>query len=1090
MRLRFGNSLSVDMRCAATVLVLTAGISLPSFAQSGEATLAGVVEDPSGALIPNAPVRITNVDTGITVNSKSNGRGLFTVSGLTPGRYSLHAQHDGFAGVEINNITLNVGDQRRFEVKLPLSQSQQVVQVDGDTETINTSNATVSTVIDREFVNDIPLNGRSFQTLILLAPGVVTSSPQGGDDGEFSINGQRTNANYYMLDGLSANNQASQLSGSATAGMSPNATALGTTQAILPVDALQEFRIATSTFPAEFGRQPGGSINFQSRSGTNRYHGGLFDYVRNNAFDANNWFNTYTTPIIARPAEHQNDFGGFVGGPLGIPKLFSGRDRLFFFFAYEGMRVILPQAATVYYVPSNGTYSTGTASDPRYLNMRANAPAALRPALNAFPLPNCTVARNPQCVDGVANGLSPYLFSSSTPGSLNTIAGRTDAQVTPRIRLFARYNDSTSSTVSYLTSGPDLVTTTQRSSAYVLGADFAFHGSLLNTLRLQYAPSSRVINYSLAPLGGAQPVNLQTMQGLPALGGETQLIVETSGGGEVGKIYTLNYGARQFQPNGVDTFSWAHGAHFFKAGVDYRQTRVYMDDGKLARGPGAYYFYESPTQMVGNEPQEIETFNTVRQDPTTRNLGLFFQDEWRIHKRLTLSLGLRWDVNPPPTISGAQQYTYTGDITKPSTMALSQLGAPLYKTTYTNVQPRFGTAYVAHDQSGHMTVVRGGIGLYYDTIALGQTIGSGFSYGAGSHKVLTTSSTGYHPFPMPASAILIPFQSSMPYGLDLVADPHVVPPSSLHWNVAVQQELGPRQNVTLGYVGSTGKNLIFMEEYPLTTATKQSNGTSTFGTIRQYQNGPGSNYNALQASYKLRPTRGLQAMASYTWAHAIDWSSTDNAILTRQRGNSNHDVRNNFTAAFVYNAPGYVSAGRTVQQLTSNWSFSLMMVSRSGFPVNVTGPTVVDPATGDEYPSRVNYNGSNPYVHVNGIPGGRQFNAAAFSVPTSAQAQVGNSPRNFLRGFGETAANVAIQRRFILHDSLSFQLRAEAFNVLNHPNFGALNVSCGTSTLGAKCTNSLMGQATSMISDALVGANAIYQQGGPRSLQLTARLQF
>lgn len=1083
LRHLLGKSKTLDKRFAAAALLLVACLSVTSHGQSGDATLAGMVEDQTGAVVPNVPLKIVNLDTGVTSRATTNGSGLFSISDLIPGRYTLHVQKPGYASVDLTGITLNVGDRRQLEVKLPVASSHTTVTVDGSGETMNTSNGTVSTVIDRQFVEDMPLNGRSFQTLILLAPGVLTSNPQGNDDGQFSVNGQRTNANYYMVDGVSANNQAGDLSGSATAGMAPNATALGTTQAILPVDALQEFRIATSTYSAEYGRQPGAQISFLSRSGTNTYHGSVYDYLRNTIFDANNWFNTYTTPAIARPPERQNDFGGSLGGPLSMPRLYSGKDRTFFFFAYEGLRISLPQSATIYYVPSNGTYNTGTYANPEDKNIREYAPAALQPALNAFPLPNCTTAQNPHCVD-YGDGLSPYLFSGSLPSSLDSIFARVDAQATPETRIFARYSDSTSNSVSYLSSGPDVVTIVPRTRVFLLGADSIFRGALTNELRLQYSPSSYVQSYIPAATGGSQPVNLNTLQGLPPVGGESQLILESTANGDVGKLYTLTYGGMQFQPNAVDTVSWAHAAHFFKAGVDYRQTTTYLNDGKLSRGPGAYYFFESPTQMLGNAPQEVETFNLLRQDPTTKNLGLFFQDEWRVRPRLSISMGLRWDFNPPPSISGAQQYTYTGSLSNPSSMALSQLGAPLYQSVHTDFQPRFGMALMVHSGSGHETVLRGGGGLFYDTVSLSQTIGSGFSYGAGNHQYLGTNYGALQPFPAPASVIQAPVPSpTPPYTLDYIADPHIHPPSTIHWNVSLEQALGTRQSVTLGYVGSQGRDLINWKEYNISALNP------LFSTFVQYENGPGSIYNALQAKFQRQLFHGLQVLASYTWAHAIDSDSTDYAFLPVERGNSDHDVRNNFTAAAVYNIPND-RASSWAKTIASNWSLALLVVARSAFPVQVNGPNVLDAATGEEYPSRLNYNGKYPYVHKAGIPGGREFNPAVFSVPTSSQVGVGDAPRNFLRGFGEAAADTALQRAFSLPERLNLQFRAEAFNIFNHPNFGMLNVSCGTSAAGAVCSNAIMGQATNTISGALNGAASIYQQGGPRSLQFTLRLQF
>jgi hypothetical protein len=1070
-------------RLFIVLALMTMSLCFPGLGQSGDATLAGVVEDSFGGALQHASLTVTNAETGVAFTSYSNGVGLFSVSSLTPGRYRMRVQHAGFADVEVTDITLSVGDKRQLEIKLPIAQLQETVQVDAGGGTLNTTNATVSTVIDREFVQDIPLNGRSFQPLILLAPGVVTASPQGNDQGQFSVNGQRTDSNYYMVDGVSANNGADVVSSSSTVGMAPSGTALGTTQAILPVDALQEFRIATSTYSAEYGRQPGAQISFLSRSGTNGYHGAVFDYLRNTVFDANNWFNTYINPQIPRLQERQNDFGGSFGGPLSVPKLYSGKDRAFFFFAYEGLRVMLPQAATIIYVPSNGTFNTATYTNPQFKNMRKYAPTVEQPALNAFPLPNCSTAQNPQCVD-YGDGLSPYIFSGSYPSSSDSLTGRVDMQVRPSTRIFARYSDSPSTQVSHITNGLNISTATFRTRVFLLGADTIIHGSVANELRLQYSPSSQVRHYASTALDGAQPTNLNTLQGLPALGGESIFITEDTTQGTQGRFYSFDIGTKQFQPNAVDALSWIHGTHSFKAGVDYRQTTTYLNDGNMSRGPGVYYIYNGASQILANSPQTVETFNNQRQDPTTKNLGLFFQDEWRVHSRLTLSLGLRWDLNPPPSISGAQQYTYTGDINNPTSLALSESGAPLYQTVYTDFQPRVGIAWVVHNQTGHETILRGGGGLFYDTVSLYNTIGSGFSYGADYEGFLGTTYKKPQPFPVPLNVILAPIPApAPPYSLNYIIDPHVHPPSTVQWNVSLEQALGARQSFTLGYVGANGRDLINWKEYSVGKLNP------LFSTVVQYENGPGSTYNALQAQFKRQALNGLQLLASYTWSHAIDSDSTDFALLPVQRGNSNHDVRNNFTSAMVYTPPSHFSH-LWERAALADWSLALFVVARSGFPVSIVGPTIIDPATGNEFPSRLNYNGGNAYVDKAGIPGGRQFYPAVFSVPTTAQNGVGDAPRNFLRGFGETSADAAVQRTFPVYEHLHLQFRAEAFNILNHPNFGALNVACGTSTAGAVCNNTLMGQATNTLSNALTGAASIYQQGGPRSLQFALRLEF
>jgi len=246
----------------------------------------------------------------------------------------------------------------------------------------------------------------------------------------------------------------------------------------------------------------------------------------------------------------------------------------------------------------------------------------------------------------------------------------------------------------------------------------------------------------------------------------------------------------------------------------------------------------------------------------------------------------------------------------------------------------------------------------------------------------------------------------------------------------------------------------------------------------------------LQVQFKRQAVRGLQVLAGYTWSHAIDSNSSDYfGGLVLQRGNSDFDVRNNFNAALVYNLSGNYSS-LWQKAILGGWNGDLRFAARSAFPVQVQGPLVLDSVTGQEYASRLNYNGQNAYVAKQGIPGGRQFNPAVFSVPTVAEGSNGDAPRNFLRGFGYSEADVSLQRRFPIHESVGLLFRAEAFNITNHPAFGAVNVTCGVSTAGEACNNTLMGQATATLSSSLGGLTSLYQQGGPRSLQLALKLQF
>lgn len=693
-----------------------AGFAAVAYGQSAQ--IQGRVYDSTGAVISKAAIRVMDQRTNTARKTRTNNAGEYVVAGLNPSVYKIFVDATGFSSAVSTSITLNVNQNALLDFQLHVGSSSETITVDGSSTTINTTDAAVGTVIDRQFVSDMPLNGRSFQSLILLSPGTVTTTPQQTyASGQFSVNGQPANSNAYQLDGASASNtnfmsSNSSFGGAGVAGMIGNSTALGTTQALTSVDALQEFKIATSTYSAEFGRQPGAQISFQSRSGTNEYHGVVYDYLRNSAFDANNWFNDYVSPALPKPQERQNDFGGVLGGPLGIPGLFSGRNRAFFFITYEGLRLTQPGAAAVGYVPSNGTYNTAAYVNPLYKNLRANAPAALQPVMKSYPLPNCSIAQDAQCVD-YGDGMSPALIAPATTGGIDSISGRFDFPISSSTRIFARY----SGTDSHQTTDPESNVTyvgnvnlvRYRTRTYLLGVNSIFGASLTNELRLQYSSSFYHQLNVPTSFGGAQPADFLALQGLPQGNAVAMYLAFPHG---TTSSYTLTGGTQQFQPNLVDTITWQHGTHLFKAGVDYIQTTAYMADPSWAAKNTIRYYFDNADQVLSNTLQSTTAIITSRQDPAFKNLGIFFQDEWRLHPRLSLSLGLRWELSPSPAVSGAVPYTYDGDLSNPASVSLAPLGTPLYGTVYKNFAPRFGIAAVLHNDPGHELILRAGEGCF------------------------------------------------------------------------------------------------------------------------------------------------------------------------------------------------------------------------------------------------------------------------------------------------------------------------------------------------------------------------------------------
>lgn len=497
-------SLRLKCLCVFPVLLLILCAAMIVSAQSTNATISGVVVDPAGKVIPDAEIEIVNDATGVHYSSATNGSGIYTVAILPPGGYRVQVSKIGFKTLIKPGIVLNVQSAVALNFTLPLGAASETVTVDsGTTSPINTMDASVSTVIDRNFVENIPLNGRSFQDLISMTPGVVTQSPQTsnsqgiGVSGDFSVNGQRTESNYYTVDGVSANTSAGNGYGgpsAATSGSVAASTALGTTQSLVSVDALQEFRVESSTYSAEYGRSPGGQFSFVTRSGTNTFHGTAYDYLRNNFFDANNWFNDYYgTP---EPALRQNDFGGTLGGPLVIPRLFDGKNRAFFFASYEGLRLALPQAASIQYVPD--TY------------MRQQSPANIEPILTAFPLENG--------IDyGTANApsLAQFIQSYSSPSQVDSTSIRIDETVSPRLTLFFRYGGTPSATSSRVLSSTTEVRIDDHT--YTGGVTNLIGEHFTNQLRLGYTDSESSGVTNLDTFGGAIPANLTDKFGISGL---------------------------------------------------------------------------------------------------------------------------------------------------------------------------------------------------------------------------------------------------------------------------------------------------------------------------------------------------------------------------------------------------------------------------------------------------------------------------------------------------------------------------------------------------------------------------------------------
>lgn len=1032
------------------VLFFSFVLAWPALAQQAE--LSGFVRDPSGAVVANATVVLQNAATNVQRSTLSNEAGLFVLPSIPPGSYQLSVEADGFEKYVVEGIVIQAGAKISRNVSLSIGQASDTVTVSGEGIHLNTVDAAVSTLVDRQFVENIPLNGRSFNSLLTLVPGVTVVASSGtSQSGSITVNGQRTEANYFTVDGVSANSgvplEGTVGFGAGFSGSTPGETALGTTQSMVSIEALQEFRATTSTFSAEYGRSPGGHFAFTTRSGANDLHGSLYNYFRNDALDANNWFSNATaTP---KPATRQNDFGGTLGGLLFLPKFYDGRDRTFFFFSYEGLRLRSPQAGVVTHVPS--------------VSMRQQAPAALQPILNSFPMPNGA---------DLGNGLATFTSGYSNPSNINTTALRIDHSFSDSFKVFGRYNYAPSNSMTRH-SGNLAETVDKRNSlrTLTLGSTSLFTPHLVNEARFGLTDNDGTLTYRFTDFEGAVPIRITDYPGYTD-DPYTRLAFQLNWGLQP-TVYVLPQDATQRQFNITDTLHWTLGRHTLKFGVDYRRIRNRTYFPTLYNIP----VFTTMAQVLANAPgahTHVGYTNAVMR-PIYENFSAFVQDDWRASSRLSLSLGLRWEVNPAPT-DAADYPLYTIDQAYDlSTTKLAPLGSDQWKTTYNNFAPRIGIAYQASQRSGFETVLRSGFGVFFDTGNTQATDGYGR---VGSRAQVARPGT---PWPLtPEQIASLPAPSiDPPYAQALITDdPNLKLPYTLHWNAAVEQGLGTQQTFTLSYVGAGGRRMLVTRTY-----NPRLLGNLNFGNagLILTTNQGFSSYNALQAQFQRRLSQGLQVLASYTWAHSIDNATSNFTINQLLRARSDYDVRHNFQAAITYMVPGgYENA--FARAVFGGWAVDGRIFARSALPVDVVASTGVNPITGITMDYHPNLVANQPlYVDDASAPGGRRINFSAFAAAPAGTE--GNAGRNVARGFKAVQTDIAVRRDFPLNERLNLQLRAESFNIFNHPNFGSIrsNLSSGAA---------LFGTASNTLNTGLGGLNPLYQVGGPRSMQLALKLQF
>jgi hypothetical protein len=1008
------------------------------------AELSGLITDPSKLAVPQAKVTVQSAGTAATRTVSTNQQGEYSVPALLPGPYNITVEVNGFKTIHQNGVVVEVDQRARMDFSLTVGSNTESITVEGSPPLLNNSDASVSTVIGNRFVENLPLNGRSFSSLIDLTPGVVLTQTNSIEQGQFSVNGQRPDANYFLVDGVSAN--IGTAGGGSTlfqggAGQLPATSAFGGTSNLVSLDALEEFRIQTSTFAPEYGRTPGAQVSVVTKSGTNTFHGTAFEYFRNDKLDANDWFANRNA--LARPELRQNDFGGVLGGPIA-------KDKLFLFGSYEGLRVRQPQVAQTF-VPS--------------LASRQNAPAAVQPLLNAFPKPN-----GPD----LGNGTAAFSASYSDPSTLNSSGIRIDYLPWERVTIFGRYSDAPSSVdqrVGGAYSYNNINNTKYRTQSLTLGTNQPLTPRLTNEFHFNYSRSRGNSFFTLDNFGGAVPPADSVLYPSGTAAADSSFRFNAGSGllfltGELGDNL-------QQQINVTDNVSRIIGAHQLKFGLDYRR----LSPESVYSPYQVQYLFRSLSNVLANTlPQAFIAART----PATlifSSWSLFAQDTWKATRTLTITYGLRWEYNAAPSSpDGTLPFTVT-QVNNFATMTLAPPGTPLWHPQKDDFAPRLGFAW----QPLPNLVVRAGAGIFYDLgyseVADGT---SAFPYAQGK-SILNTS------FPLSAAAAAPPpFTTTPPVSYLAVVDPNHVLPRTYEWNAAVERTLGKADVLTVTYLGAAGRKLMRQDLYN----APNPNFTGEFDVMR---NGANSSYQALQAQFRHRLAHGLQTLLSYTWAHSIDDASSDAYYLnvpagysSSDRASSDYDIRHTFSGAVSYNIPAPGSG--IWKSIFGNWSTDSIIYARTAPPVNVV--TGLNPfggfLSGASSVQRPNLVSGVPLWIANpNVAGGKQINKAAFTTPTGpVQGDLG---RNALRGFGATQVDLTLRRQFQLRERLALQARADLFNIFNHPNFGP-----PTNYLSSP----LFGQSTQMLGASLGsggqngGLNPLYQIGGPRSVQLALKLLF
>ncbi len=1025
------------------LLLVVMLFSVAALAQT-TASIKGTVTDQTGAAVVGAKVTVKDAALGIERTAQTNAEGDYEVPALPPGSYSVEIQMAGFQPQQANNLVLAVSQNSVQNFNLKVANSTEVVTVEATAPLVETTTMTVGQSIDQRTVQEIPLNGRHFVDLGLLIPGSVTP-PQNGfltaplrGQGSFAFNtaGNREDTVNFMVNGINLNDMVqNQIT------FQPS------------INTVSEFKVDNSTYSAEYGRNSGAIVNIATRSGSNAYHGELFEFLRNEALDARNFFNTRfnTNPLTGAQTPNpqatfkRNQFGVNFGGPIV-------KDKTFFFLSYEALRQ--RQGIVI---------NTPVLSDAqRQQVMTAGNPTSIK-LLQLIP---------------AANSGTNFTGSATAPVNIDQGTADISHNLTANVRLHAYYAGQHDLRQEPTLQGNNIPnfgdTRESKRQIATFSVDQTFSANVVNEVRVGF----NRIHITFSPNAKQDPSSFGINDGLSGPTGLPQIVINGVGTG-------LNFGGPAGFPQGrgdttavlSDTLNYLHGKHSFKFGGEFR--RFYNNNFNSDTGTLVFDSVSDPNPLRSQFVNGTASAFTISpgNNPSrigTGEFGVFAQDSWKLFPRFTMELGLRYDWNQTPTEALNRFVNFI-----PSTDSLVRVASP-YKQNNLNFQPRLGFAWDLFGNS--KTVVRSGYALLTDQPITNLVTGLTNNPPLGNPKAFTgPGNTTY--------ATLL--TSAAANGLaPIVVDPNFKNSYIQSFNLNIQQQLASKWSVMVGYFGSVGRDLRTRENlnqfiggvrpFAHLSPTSPISPGAAVGNISANESNGNSSYNALWITSNLSNWHGLQFNASYTYSKSLDYTSQNGQGVVIQnslnpagdKGLSDYDARNRFSMNFIYSVPAFRN-----NRLFGGWQLGSIIQTQSGNPVNIlanaasiSGLTGLATLRPDQI-GAINLVGGAPAANgsiqwfiapvCDPVRAPAGCAGATFAIPNSGTPtnyHFGNFGRNSIIGPGFTNVDFSIIKRTKITERFSNELRLEAFDLFNHPNFGQPN---RTAQLVGGVSSPTFGQITS-----------------------------